>query len=79
MTSAHYQANRLAESPDSLLGQISRIVTDYSEFEGIELHCAIRDTLTDLRHLCDIHGFDFGELDGDAHEGYIEELGAAHE
>lgn len=77
MTNARYQANRLAGTPNSLLGQLSRIVTDYSEREGTELHCAIRDALIDLRHLCDIHGFDFGELDTDAHRGYLAGLEAA--
>lgn len=75
MTNAKYQAARLVQMPDSLLGQLSRIITEYSEREGTELHCAIRDVLTDVRHLCDIREFDFAALDTDAYQVYLQELG----
>jgi hypothetical protein len=77
MTNAKAQAARLKKMPNSLLGQLSRIITKYADREGTELHCAIRDTLTDIRHLCDIHGLEWGGLDEQAYDVYLEELGAA--
>jgi hypothetical protein len=35
------------------------------------------DALTDVRHLADVYGVDFGEIDGEAYDGYLEELEAA--
>ena len=75
MTNAKYQAKRLSQSPDSLLGQLNRIITEYSDREGTEPHRAIRDVLTDVRHLCDIRKFDFSALDRDGYEVYLQELG----
>jgi len=76
MTNAKAQAARLKQTPDSLLGQLSRIITKYADREGTEFNCAIRDTLTDLRHLCDIHGLEWAWLDEQAYDVYLEELGA---
>jgi hypothetical protein len=75
MTIADSQVARLAQL-DSLLGRLARNITEYSEREGIELHCAIRDAVSDIRHLCDIHRLDFEALEDQAREMYLEELGA---
>ena len=32
------------------------------------------DMLTDLRHLCDVQGLDFGECDRIAHNNYLPEM-----
>jgi hypothetical protein len=77
MTNANAQAARLKKAPNSLLGQLSRIITKYADREGTEFNCAIRDTLTDIRHLCDIHGLEWAALDEQAYDVYREELGAA--
>ena len=33
----------------------------------------VTDILTDLRHLCDVKGWDFADLDRQAYQHYIEE------
>ena len=35
--------------------------------------CNIIDVLTDLRHLCDVNGWDFAELDRRAYNHYVTE------
>ena len=35
--------------------------------------CNVTDMLTDLRHLCDVKGWDFADLDRQAYQHYIEE------
>jgi hypothetical protein len=35
------------------------------------------DALTDMRHLADVYGLDFGEIDSKAYDSYLEELEAA--
>ena len=35
--------------------------------------CNVIDTLTDLRHLCDVKGWDFAELDRQAYNHYVTE------
>ena len=34
----------------------------------------IADMLTDLRHLCDVQGLDFGECDRIAYQNYLSEM-----
>ena len=34
------------------------------------------DMLTDLRHVCDVQGLDFGECDRIAHNNYLPEMAA---
>jgi hypothetical protein len=75
MTNAQHQAKRLANGP-SLLAALHKVIDAHCEEQGLETVSALRDALTDMRHLADIYRLDFGELDHDAHEGYIEELGA---
>lgn len=77
-TNTEFQAAELARS-DSLRGQLNRIISDHSERERTELHCAIRDALTEIRHLCDIHQLDFDALNDRAIEVYREELGIGDE
>ncbi len=36
-------------------------------------HCNVIDMLTDLRHLCDVNGWDFADLDRQAYQHYIGE------
>ena len=75
MTNAEYQAKRMAEGP-SLLAALHRVLEAHCQEQGLEPISALRDALTDMRHLADIYQLDFGELDQYAHEGYLEELGA---
>jgi hypothetical protein len=75
MTNAEYQAKRLTEGP-SLLAALHKVLESHCEAQGLEPVSAMRDALTDMRHLADIYQLDFGELDHYAHEGYIEEMGA---
>jgi hypothetical protein len=35
--------------------------------------CNVIDLLTDVRHLCDKHGYDFAALDRTAYQHYLEE------
>jgi len=75
MTNAEYQAKRLAQGP-YLLAALHKVLESHCEEQGLEPVSTLRDALTDMRHLADIYQLDFGELDHDAHEGYIEEAGA---
>jgi hypothetical protein len=75
MTSAEYQAKRLTEGP-SLLAALHKVLEKHCEEQGLEPVSALRDALTDMRHLADVYQLDFGELDHYAHEGYLEEMGA---
>jgi hypothetical protein len=75
MTNAEFQKKRIAQGP-SLLAALHKVLERHCEEQGLEPVSALRDALTDMRHLADIHRLDFGELDRYAHEGYLEELGA---
>jgi hypothetical protein len=75
MTNAEYQTKRIAEGP-SLLAALHKVLESHCEEQDLERGSALRDALTDMRHLTDIYQLDFGELDRYAHEGYLEELGA---
>jgi hypothetical protein len=75
MTNAEYQAKRLAEGL-SLLAALHKVIEEHCEEQGLEPVSALRDALTDMRHLADVYHLDFGALDHYAHEGYLEELGA---
>ena len=46
----------------------------YASRQGTTVDRAVSDALVDIRHLCDIWRLDFGALDDDAYEGYLEEL-----
>ncbi len=41
---------------------------------GDDLHTNIVDLLSDLRHLCGLHGLDFGNLDRVAYQHYCAEI-----
>lgn len=71
-TNAEYQKFRLGQGP-SLLKDLRDTIERYCEEQGTETEATIRDVLTDLRHLCDVHDLDFGEIDRRAYEGYCEE------
>jgi len=75
MTNAQFQKRRIAQGP-SLLAALHKVLESHCEEQGLEPVSALRDALTDMRHLADIYQLDFGELDQYAHEGYLEELGA---
>lgn len=47
----------------------------YPAYDDDNLETAIRDVLGDLRHLCDLMDWDFSEIDHDARETYLRELG----
>lgn len=66
------QEHRLRLGP-SLLVTLNDAITGYAETEGTDIDCAIRDALTDIRHLCDVHGLDYGDIDERAYSGYLEE------
>lgn len=72
-TNAAYQRHRIRTTPKSLAAGLKKLLLGYGKSEGVNHRSAIRDALTDLRHLCDIYGLDFGELDGGAYQGYLEE------
>jgi hypothetical protein len=75
MTNAEYQAKRFAEGP-CLLTALHKLIEAHCEEQGLEPVSALRDALTDMRHLADIYQLDFGAMDHYAYEGYLEELGA---
>ena len=76
MTNAEYQKNRIGQG-GSLLTTLHEVIEMHCEEQGIEPVSAITDALTDLRHLADVYGLDFGEIDGKAYDGYLEESQAA--
>jgi hypothetical protein len=76
MTNAEYQRNRTAQGP-SLLAALHVVIEKHCEEQGLEPVFAMTDALTDMRHLADVYGVDFGEIDGKAYDSYLEELEAA--
>lgn len=76
MTNAQYQSNRIAQGP-SLLATLHAAIEKHCEEQGLEPVFGLKDALTDMRHLSDVYGVDFGEIDGKAYDGYLEELEAA--
>ena len=75
MTNTEYQQNRIKQGP-CLLAALHQVIEAHCEEQGLEPVSALRDALTDMRHLADIYLLEFGELDQYAYEGYLEELGA---
>jgi hypothetical protein len=73
MTNAKFQKKRIKQGP-CLLAALHKVIEAHCEEQGLEPVSALRDALTDMRHLADIYQLDFGELDQYAHEGYLEEL-----
>lgn len=49
----------------------------YPAYDDDTAETAVRDVLTDLRHLCDLMGWSFATLDQEAHRGYRIELADA--
>ena len=76
MTNAEFQKHRIGQG-GSLLTTLHEVIEMHCEEQGIEPVSAITDALTDLRHLADVYGLDFGEIDGKAYDGYLEESQAA--
>ena len=76
MTNAEFQKNRIAQGP-SLLRTLHEVIERHCEEHGLEPVFAITDVLIDIRHLADVYGLDLGEIDANAHNSYLEELGAA--
>lgn len=74
MTNAQYQRKRIRGEKAGLIAQLRRALLVYARSQGTTIERAMADSLTDLRHLCDIWRLDFGALDDDAHTGYLEEL-----
>lgn len=46
----------------------------YPGYDDDNLETAMRDVLADLRHLCDLMGWDFSEMDSDARRTYLGDL-----
>lgn len=56
------------ERGKSLKAELERL---YDEFGD---DCNVIDLLTDVRHLCDVQGWNFAELDRTAYQHYIREI-----
>jgi len=76
MTNAEYQRNRIGQG-GSLLTKLHEVIEMHCEAQGLEPVSAFTDALTDMRHLADVYGLDFGEIDAKAYDGYLEESEAA--
>ena len=76
MTNAEYQKRRIGQG-GSLLHTLHEVIEMHCEENGLEPVSALTDALTDMRHLADVYGLDFGEIDARAYDGYIEESQAA--
>jgi hypothetical protein len=72
MNNTEYQTNRIAQGA-SLLAALNEVIQNHCQEQGLEPALALRDALIDMRHLADINGLDFAELDHQAYEGYIQE------
>lgn len=77
MTSTEYQKQRLNDPCGSYIAKLAAVIREYMETEGTGYDCALRDTLTDIRHLCDIEGLDYAAIDDRAHEVYTDEQAEA--
>ncbi len=58
----------------STLQDLERLIADLADAEGTTLQSALRDVLTDLRHLAVAKNLDF-EAERAAHEVFSEETG----
>ena len=52
---------------------LGSVLQRYANKNGTTTDSAVRDILTDLRHICDDQGLDFAERDQGAYEVYCEE------
>lgn len=73
MTNAEYQRKRIKQGP-CLIATLHRAIRRHCREQGIEPESALRDAMTDMRHLADIYRLNFAEVDSDAYDGYREEL-----
>ena len=78
MDNRKYQRQRRNSGP-CLLRSLDAAILVYAREQGCSIECAIRDALTDLRHISDIHRQDFANIDDRAHDGYVEELAYCRE
>ena len=76
MTNGEFQRRRADKDADCLLAGLRKLAVEYNaqiDPEGAVFDSAVRDLLTDVRHLCDVYGLHFGPLNTEAHEQYLEE------
>jgi hypothetical protein len=79
-TNAERTKDRIESDSASLIARIHSAIKDYGENQfGEPLHkdewaVTVRDALTEIRHICDMLGLDYGDLDKSAHHGYLCEL-----
>jgi len=52
---------------------ISRVLTALQGYDEPNNATSVTDVLTDLRHLCEAHGWDFDALDRMAYQHYLAE------
>lgn len=70
------------DDSDNSTRALRALQTIYPAYDDDGAETAVRDVLADLRHLCDLMGWSFAELSGQAHTVYLRELsecGAAAE
>ena len=56
--------------------RMGSLISRRARMDGTDCSGAIRDLLTDIRHLCDSKGIDFHERLDASYEVYLEERGA---
>lgn len=72
---AQHIIDTTSQSDDSNVRRAARAFqTVAPSYDDDTLSQGISDLLCDLRHLCDIAGFSFAELDNNAHRMYLMEL-----
>ena len=52
------------------------MLTIFPSYDDDTLETALGDIMCDIRHLCDLAGFDFYEVEASARRGYAAELAA---
>jgi len=75
MTNAEYQTKRITQG-HSLIATLHKVIEEHCQEHGLEPVFAMRDALTDMHHLADVYQLDFEDLEDQAYDGYLEELGA---
>ena len=53
---------------------LGRLLETYAREQGCEPQSALRDLLTDLRHLSDEMGMDFPKASDGSYDSYLEEI-----
>lgn len=62
----------------TMIEKLDKLIADLAKAEGTTLQAALRDVLTDLRHIAVARGLDFHQAEEGAVQVFQEEIDEAH-